>query len=324
MARIQDIPIVLRSVGLKTFVGRVAREVMEDELLVFSAALSYSWLFALFPFLLALLSFLPYLPGGNIQAMIQSIHDALEASLPREAVNTIWSSIRGRIEEILAGREQALVGVGLLVAIWAASGGMQMTMVALDKCFEIEKGRAFYRRRPVAIGLTIAVGLLMLAVLILVPVGTLVIRWVLEYKVETISFWTVWLVNFVRWGLAVMALLLALALVYHFGPSLRRRWRFITPGAIFSLVVWVVLAYAFKYYVNHFGRYHRTYGAVGGVAILLLFFYIDAVVLLVGAEINSEIDYEVLKVPRGCRDLRPYERSCEPGAAPAAATQPAA
>ena len=138
---------------------------------------------------------------------------------------------------------------------------------------------------------------------------------------ESISFWTIWLVNFVRWGLAVLALLLALALVYHFGPSLRRRWRLVTPGALFSVVVWIVLAYAFKYYVNHFGRYHRTYGAVGGVAILLLFFYIDAVVLLVGAEINSEIDYEVLKVPRGCRDLRPYECDAPraPEAGPAAA-----
>jgi membrane protein len=307
MARIQDIPVIVRRVGVLTFARRVWREMNEDELLVFSAALAYSWLFAFFPFFLALLALVPYVPGADVRQTLAGIHDVLEASLPHEAANTIWVSMRNRVEEIQGGRAQALLGVGLAVAFWAASGGMQMTMVALDKCFEIERGRAFYKRRPIAIGLTIAVICLILSVLVLVPVGTLIRNWVLEYKLEVVSFWALWLVDLARWSLAVLAMLLVVAILYHFGPSLRRKWRFVTPGAVFSVVVWVLLAYAFKFYVNHFGRYHKTYGAVGGVAILLLFFYIDALVLLVGAEINSEIDYEVLKVPRGCRDLRPYE-----------------
>src|SRR5881394_2666234 len=93
-------------------------------------------------------------------------------------------------------------------------------------------------------------------------------------------------------------------ILYHWGPSIKQRFSYITPGAVFAVTVWILLAVGFRLYVDKFGEFNETYGTVGGVAILLLAFYIDAYVVLVGAEINSEIDFAVLGVPRGSRDFR--------------------
>jgi hypothetical protein len=103
---------------------------------------------------------------------------------------------------------------------------------------------------------------------------------------------TMWLIlwQVIRHGLALMFLLWVIALVYHFGPNVRQRFRLLTPGAVFTVFVWIVLGFAFRFYVDRFGKYGQTYGAVGGVIILLFFFYLDALVLLIGAEINAEID----------------------------------
>jgi membrane protein len=104
--------------------------------------------------------------------------------------------------------------------------------------------------------------------------------------------------------------------MYNHGIAVKQRWRIFTPGAIFTILVWIVLGVTFRWYVNSFGKesYHRTYGTVGGVAVLLLFFYLDALVIMIGAEINSEIDYEVLGVERGCRDFTVKRREMFPEA----------
>jgi membrane protein len=103
-----------------------------------------------------------------------------------------------------------------------------------------------------------------------------------------------------------------LAVIYYFGPNIRQRFRLLTPGALFSAVVWILLDVVFRVYVDRYARYDQTYGTVGGAAILLLFFYLDGLVLLIGAEINSEIDFERLGVPSGSSDFTgPAKKSSE-------------
>jgi membrane protein len=106
-----------------------------------------------------------------------------------------------------------------------------------------------------------------------------------------------------RWLLALVFMFLALAIMYYWGPSFRGKWRSITPGAVFSVVVWIVLGIGFRYYIEHFAHYNQMYGTVGGVAILLFLFYVDSAVLLIGAEINSEIDFALLNLPRGVQEF---------------------
>jgi membrane protein len=307
MARLSDLPKVFSSVGAFGFARRVWGQVVEDNLFTWASALAYSWLFAVFPFMIFVLSLLPYLPA-HLKDQARAEIDQFVHQLPEQAAETIWQNVTSVLDKPKSG----LLIVGLGVAVWAASGGMATTMAALDKCYEIDKGRPFYKQRPLALLLTLVVATLMLLVVVLLPVGTALRTWAIkhEYLTDTNLAWVV-LFDLARFALALLFLVSALTVVYHFGPSVKHKFHWLTPGALFCLVVWILLGLAFRTYVARFGKYEQTYGTVGGVAILLLFFYVDALVLLIGAEINSELDFEVLKVKRGTRDFRPAETVTE-------------
>ncbi len=294
MASLGDVSKVMHTIGLWELSKRVIREVRDDHLFTWAAALAYSWLFAIFPFLVFLMSLLPYLPAAMKERASVEIGTFVQQTLPRDAADTIWQNTN----QILERKHHGLLGLGLLLTLWGASGGMNMTISALDKCYEVESGRPFYKKRPIAVALTIVSATLVVAILLLLPIGTILLRWVQQQ--------TTWFVplSILRYPLAVLIMFFIVHVVYHWGPSIRQRLTLITPGGVFCVIVWVILGVGFRVYVDQFGKYNETYGTVGGVAVLLLLFYLDAAVLLIGAEINSEIDFALLNVPRGSRDFR--------------------
>lgn len=299
MARLRDIPKVLSVVSPWEFAKRIWKEVNDDAVFVWAAALAYAWLFAIFPFFIFLLTLLPYLPP-QVKAQAETpIRDGLYQWLPAQSAQLVWDNIY----EVMHQTHTGLLSIGILVTIWAASGGMNMTMAALDKVYDHGKPRPFYRQRPLAVLMTLVVATLIVAVLILLPIGTTVTRYVQRHDFMHVSQGLIWAWNAARYSLALLLLVCVLTIVYYFGPNVRQRFQVITPGAAFTLMTWLILGFGFRFYVDKFGKYDKTYGTVGGVAVLLLLFYIDAIVLLVGAEINSEMDF-ALGVPRGSSDFR--------------------
>lgn len=311
MARLQDVAVVFRTVGPWGFCKRVWGEILDDHLFIFSAALAYAWLFAIFPLFIFLIHLIPFLPGDRVshEETRAQLDYFLHASLPEQAADVLWENMDEQIEKALTRQRGGVLSVSLLLTLWAASGGITVTMAALDKCYEIDRPRVYYKRRPMAFALTAAVCLLIAAVILLLPVGSMLRNWLLWRRLDEVSYWALFVFDVLRGGLALAAAFLVLALIYHFGPSVKHRWEFVTPGSVFCIVTWITLGAALNFYASHYGgRYDRTYGTVGGVILLLLVFYLDAVVLLVGAQINSEIDFEVHGVPRGQRDFRQHQR----------------
>jgi membrane protein len=296
MATLHDLRPVFRSVGIWKFSKRVWQQIGEDNVFVLASALAYSWLFSIFPFLILLLSLVPYLPDRAKDMADKKVTQWVTRALGRDA-----PTINDNVQFVLQRPHHGWLGVSLIVALWVASGGMAMTMSALDHCYDLKVARPWYKQRSLAILLTILVAGLVLAVFILLPVGTAVELWLKSWR--TFSWLVVLGFNVARYAIAIVLMLTILAIIYYFGPNIRQRFHVFTPGGIFSLVVWLLLDFGFRIYVDRFARYDQTYGAVGGVAILLLFFYIIALVLLAGAEINSEIDYETLGVPTGSTDF---------------------
>jgi membrane protein len=278
------------------FLKRVAQQINEDGIFVWAAALAYSWLFSIFPFLILLLSLVPYLPDSAKNSAYRAVAEFITTMLGKEA-----HTINDNIEQVMRQPRRGWLIIGLAVSIWVASGGMAMTMSALNKCYDIKKGRPYYKQRALAIGITLGVAVCVLVMILLLPVGAAVESWLVYRHVLTGPLRIA--LDMVRYALSLVLAVFVLAIIYYFGPAIRQRFQLLSPGALFSAVVWIVLDILFRFYVDRYARYDQTYGTVGGAAILLLFFYIDGLVLLIGAEINSEIDFERLGVPSGSIDF---------------------
>lgn len=296
MAKLGDVGSVLKSYGLWAFLKRLWQQLSEDEIFVWASALAYSWLFSIFPFLILLLSLVPYLPDKAKDQAHRAVEGFVTEMLGKEA-----PTINVNLESVMQHPHRGWLGIGLVVTLWVASGGMAMTMQALDRCYDIKESRPYYKQRALAMAMTIGVTIGMLVIIVLLPVGIAVETWLISrgYLTEPLAL----AFDAVRYCLSLLFALLVLSIIYYFGPNIRQRFRILSPGAVFSALVWIVLDGAFRFYIDRYARYDQTYGSVGGVAILLLFFYIDGLVLLIGAEINSEIDFQILGVPAGSKDF---------------------
>jgi membrane protein len=298
MASLRDLQPVVHEVGLWTLFKRVFQQCNEDNIFVLGSALAYSWLFSIFPFLILLLSLAPYLPLKAKDVAEKKTTEWVSKALGK-AAPTINDNLRSLLHEPRKG----WLGISLAISLWVASGGMSMTMSALDQCYDITEFRPFYKQRPIAMLLTLLVTVLVLLVFILLPVGawvSIILRQWHELGVPLLLAF-----DLVRYLVAILLIISILAIIYHFGPAIRQPFQLVTPGGTFCLIVWLVLDLLFRIYIDRFAKYDQTYGTVGGAAILLFFFYIIALVLLIGAEINSEIDYAILGVPPGTKDFRP-------------------
>jgi len=312
MARLRDVVKVVRTIGPWTFLRRIYHQVDEDNLWMWAAALAYSWLFAVFPFLIFLLSLLPYLPERYKEPVQFEIRRMLYDTLhPPQVADTIWSNVA----DILNRPRTGVMGVSLLIALWGASGGMTVTITALETCYEVQRGRPYYIKRPLAVLLTVIVAVLIIVLILLLPVGTIVLLGLRAWLDDFIYGPLLRAWDIARYPIALLLMFVVLNVVYHFGPAIKQRYVFITPGAVFCVAVWMLLGVLFNIYVTRFGDFNQTYGAVAGVAMTLMIFYINALVLLVGAEINSEIDFELLGVMRGSRDFRPRRQPAAPAPA---------
>jgi membrane protein len=296
MATLGDVRPVLKSCGTWSFFRRLWQQINEDDIFVWASALAYSWLFAIFPFLILLLSLVPYLPARAKDSAYRSVTKGISEMLGKEA-----PTLNDNLHSVMQNHSNGWLGIGLIVTIWVASGGMAMTMSALNRCYDVKETRSYIKRRWLAVAITVGVAVGMMFIITLIPIGTAVETWLSHTGGITLPF----LIAFdaVRYFLSLVFAILVLAIIYYYGPNIRQRFRWISPGALFSGCVWILLDVAFRFYVDRFARYNQTYGSVGGAAILLLFFYIDGLVLLIGAEINSEIDFERLGVVEGSRDF---------------------
>src|SRR5450432_1227035 len=291
MASMRDVSVVFRKVGFFTFVMRVWQQLGEDSVFTWGAALAYAWLFATFPFLVFLLTLVPLLPEKFKPDVKADVATVVNETLPQDASTLVMKQVDGVLDHPSA---RGFLSFGLVLTIWAASGGMSMTMSALDKAYDVEKVRPYYRQRFIAIVLMIVCTVLLIMVMVLMPIGTGVLKWLIHRGKIFNSFY--YLINVVRYFIALLLMFTLLAIIYYFGPSFKQKFQAVTPGAVFTIAVWLLLGAAFKLYLTKFGgaqNYDKMYGAVAGAAILLLFFYIDALTLLIGAEINSEIDFAI-------------------------------
>src|SRR5215207_10776077 len=268
---------------------RVYAEVMADDVLGRSAQLSYYFLLALFPALLFLTSLLGYLAGEDSQ-LRQGLFNYLAAVLPGEASQLVAKTVTDVTQSSGGGK----LSFGILATLWAASNGMGAMSESLNAAYDLKESRPWWKVRLTAVGLTLALTLLIVTALVLVLYGHEIADAVSVKLGLGAAFATAWKV--VQWPLVLVFVLLAFALIYYFAPDIReQKWKWVTPGAAVGVALWLLISFAFKAYLSYFNSYSATYGSLGAVIILMLWFYFTGTAILVGKEINSEIENEMAK-----------------------------
>lgn len=260
---------------------RTARETSADNVLGLAAQLAYYFLLALVPalvFVVALTSFFP----------TQVINDML-AALQRVAPGDVFSIIKGQMESLRGGENGGVLTFGLLVALWSSSAAIVSITDALNRAYDIQEGRPWWKVRLTAIGLTIALALFILIAFTLIMVGPTLADSLASRVGLGAAFAATW--KIVQWPIVFVLIVVALAVLNYYGPDAEQDWAWVTPGAVFATVVWLIASLGFKIYVANFADYNATYGSLGGVIVLMLWFYITGLAILVGAEMNAEIEH---------------------------------
>jgi membrane protein len=296
---------------------RTAREVVADDCFGLAAQLAYYFLLALFPallFLVALVSFVP------VEGVLEAITGVLARVLPPEAL----SLIQDQVLKIADNKDAGLLTLGLLGAIWSTSAGVSAIIGTLNRVYDIEEGRPWWQVRLVALGLTMALAVFIVVATGLVLAGPSAIERVAAMVNMDRAFAIFW--QILRWPVALSLVVLGVALIYYYAPDAEQDWVWITPGSVFATFLWLITSVAFKFYVANFASYHATYGAIGGVIVLMLWLYASALAVLIGAELNAEIEHASPygkapgeKVPGqkkriGARAKRLYEERLRDGA----------
>jgi membrane protein len=286
----------LGGLGYKELAKRVYAEVLDDDVLGRSAQLSYYFLLALFPALLFLTSLLGYLAGEDSQ-LRQGLFDSLAAVLPGDASQLVAKTVSDVTQSSGGGK----VSFGILATLWAASNGMGAISESLNAAYDLKESRPWWKVRLTAVGLTLSLTLLIVTALVLVLYGHDIADAAAVKLGMGSAFATGWKV--IQWPLVFIFVLLAFALIYYFGPDSRAQdWKWITPGAVVGVLLWLLISFAFKAYLSYFNSYSATYGSLGAVIILMLWFYFSGIAILVGGEINSEIENEMAR--QGAADAK--------------------
>jgi membrane protein len=268
---------------------RVYAETTDDDVLGRAAQLSYYFLLALFPALLFLTSTLGYMAGEDSQ-LRQSLFQYLSAVLPGDASKLVAQTVTDVTQSSGGGK----LSFGILATLWAASNGMGAISESLNAAYDLKESRPWWKVRLTAVGLTLALTLLIVSALVLVLYGHDLADAVAGKFGLGAAFATAWKV--IQWPLVLVFVLLAFALIYYFGPNAHQQnWTWITPGAVVGVLLWLLVSFAFKAYLSYFNSYSATYGSLGAVIILMLWFYFTGAAILIGGEINSEIENELAK-----------------------------
>jgi membrane protein len=261
---------------------------LADDCLGMSQQVAYSSLLALFPALAGLMGFL------GVFHLYGPVLDALQGTVPHSVIKFV-RSIRA---DSHGGAKTAAFVIGLIAALWAASGATAAVIKAVNRAYDRQETRPFWKVRGIAILLVVTTGFASAFVLVLIVLGGDLGKVIGRQKGVGPAFDVVW--GILRWPIAFVAILLFFALVYYFAPNVdQRNWEWITPGSLIGSLLWLALSGLFQLYVTYAGHYSRTYGALATGVILLLWLNYSAMALLFGAELNSELDRQADIVATG-------------------------
>lgn len=268
----------------KEFLKKVYDEAMAEDVVSNAAQVAFYFIFALFPLLLFLLSLFG-LVLGSAENMRQELFAYLGQVIPASAVTLIKETLNEVVQESSGGK----LTFGFILALWSASAGIDSVRIVLNDVYDLEETRSWWKYKLTAVLLTLGLAILVIIVIAAIFYGTQFLTSVLASAgLEGSARIFAGILSFI---LILAALNTAFAFLYAFAPNHEPfKWKWITPGAVAAVVLWLVFSFGFRLYLSYFDSYAKTYGSLGAIIILLLWLYLTALVILIGGVINSIAD----------------------------------
>jgi membrane protein len=262
---------------------RTAKQVNEDKLTTWAAALTYYGILSLFPALLVLVSALRLVGKKNQQAVL----DYLEKSAPGPSRSLLTTAIHN-LQAGAGSTAGVLAIVGVLAALWSASGYVSSFMQAANAIYDVPEGRPFWKKIPIRLALTIATGVIVAASALAVVLSGGLARRVgsaVGLGSQAVMIW-----NIAKWPVIVVLISLIFAVLYWAAPNAKHGgFRWVTPGSLLAVIAWIVASGLFALYVTNFGSYNKTYGTIAGIIIFLVWLWLTNLAILFGCEFDAEI-----------------------------------
>ncbi len=272
----------LRSLFSFQALKATVQEFQRDDALGLAAQLAYFLILALFPFILVLVSLMGTFGSPELASEVLAYFRQV---MPQQ----VYELIEKYTSDIISGNRPApyLFSFGILFTLWSASGAFAALINALNRAYDVQETRPFWKVRGIAILMTLGLSVLILVGVLLLVVGEPIGRTIAGVFGLGEIFEFVW--NIIRWPVALFFMVFTVALLYYFSPDVNQPFRWITPGGLIGVLLWVLASVAFSFYVNNFGSYNKTYGSIGVVIILLLYLYISSLTILFGATLNATL-----------------------------------
>lgn len=269
-----------KELSWKELTTRTVKDSIQDDVAGIAAQLAYYFFLALFPALLFMVALASFFPLYNFT-------DELMRVIAPIAPEAVVGLLQDQLTSLSNSDDAGLLSIGLLMALWSSSAAMVSIIDAMNRAYDIEDSRPWWKRRMIAIALTVGLAMFILTSFGLIVAGP----WLADFLGRSLglapAFAMAW--KILQWPVVFMLASTGFALVYYFAPDAEQEWVWITPGALLATVLWFLASLAFRFYVVNFGNYEEAYGTLGAIILTLLWFYISGLAMVIGAELSAEI-----------------------------------
>ncbi|MDF2947246.1 MAG: ribonuclease [Bacillales bacterium] len=264
--------------SIPIYIKQLFSRIIDNRVTSIAAELAYYFFLAVFPFLIFVITLIGYFP-----LQVESFIHYFQPYMPKEAFKVVDQGIK----ELLANQNESLLSFGLIATLWVSSNGVQTMIYAFNIAFKVVDDRPFFRERLLAMFLTIVMISVLLFSFLIPVLGKYVGDMVaisLGYEEEFLRFWRI-----IRWSTAVIVLFAVFTALYYLAPNIKLKFKQVVVGSLFTTVGWLLVSYFFAMYMDRFGNYTATYGSLGGIMLLLVWFYMSGLIIIIGCEINAII-----------------------------------
>lgn len=279
-------PWQLGGLSIKELLKRVWKEMSEDAVFDAAAALGYYFMLAIFPLMIFLISLLATIEALDL---VNVVMGTLQSAMPKDAYNLIGKEMLRVLQESGGG----LLTLGALGTLWAASSGVVSLLDGLNRTYDVTETRGLVKQRLLAIGLTVALALLIIVGAIALMGGDKLFVWISE---QTGLEWLTYIGTALNYLIGLGSMFLGLEIIFYLGPNVKdQKWKWISPGSAVGVLIFVLSSIAFSIYLRVGGDYSATYGSLGAVIVLMLWLYLLGLAIMIGGEVNSEIAQAALE-----------------------------